>query len=306
MGENRSILTVLGSILGLVILIFVIRQAVGYYQKGASEFQEMQRQAGAPVLLSETLHNSDEMSLTTELTATTAAVTSAVTTTAEMTSTAGMTATEGVTATEGITATEGVTATTPVTTSAAVTTTSASTTTSALTATVPTTTSSALTTTAPVTTTEAVAPSAAVTTAASITETAAVTEAAAAEPTATEPEASAAEAATLTAPTPEEVAPIFTKAGCIGCHVIPNIPGAMGAVGPNLSEIGAVAATRVEGLSAVEYLHQSILEPNAFIAPECPSGPCLPGLMLQNLGDILTPEEIDMVVAYLATLGVEK
>ena len=301
MGENRSILTVLGSILGLVILIFVIRQAVGYYQEGAAEFQEMQRQAGAPVLLSETLHDSEdeeagaaeEMTTTVGLTETVAATTP-VTTTAEMTSTAD------------VTATADITATTPVTTAAALTTTSASTTTTGLTTTddlttteltttVPITASESVTTTAPVTTADSVAPSATVTTAASITETA----------VAAEPEAQTTEDAILNAPTPEEVAPIFTKAGCIGCHVIPNVPGAAGAVGPNLSEIGVVAATRVEGLSAVEYIYQSILEPDAFIAPECPAGPCLPGLMLQNLGDVLTPEEIDMVVAYLATLGVE-
>jgi hypothetical protein len=46
-----------------------------------------------------------------------------------------------------------------------------------------------------------------------------------------------------------------------------------------------------------------LLNPNAFIAPECPAGPCLPNLMVQNLGDTLTTEEIDTIVAYLASLG---
>ncbi len=302
MGENRSVLTVLGSLLGLVILIFVIRQAVGYYQEGALEFKEMQRQAGAPVLLSETLHSSEgeeagaaeEITATVELTETTVATTTALTTTT------------GITGTEGMTGTEGITATAVVTTAEAVTTTSESTTATSLTTTVPITASESVTTTAPVTASEAVTTSAPVTTSAAATSTESISETA----VVTESEAAAdeapAESVALSVPTPEEVAPIFTKAGCIGCHVIPDIPGAMGAVGPNLSEIGVVAATRVEGLSAVEYIHQSILEPNAFIAPECPAGPCLPGLMIQNLGDILTPEEIDSVVAYMASLGVEK
>jgi len=144
-----------------------------------------------------------------------------------------------------------------------------------------------------------------------VTATETVAEAPAEEPVAEEPvaeapaEEPAAEPVAMTVPTPEEVTPVFVKAGCIGCHVVPGIPGAVGAVGPNLSEIGVVGATRIDGYTVEEYLYESLLNPNAYIAPECPTGPCLPGLMIQNLGDILTAEEIDMVVAYLATMGVE-
>lgn len=102
---------------------------------------------------------------------------------------------------------------------------------------------------------------------------------------------------------PAEVIAIFTKGTCFACHVIPGMPTAVGQVGPNLSNIGLTAATRIEGYSAEEYLRESLLEPNAFIASECPTGPCLPNLMVQNLGESLTTEEIDTIVAYLGSIG---
>ncbi len=81
-----------------------------------------------------------------------------------------------------------------------------------------------------------------------------------------------------------------------------SVPGAVGLLGPNLDNVGATAGTRVPGLSASDYLHQSIIDPNAFIAPDCPLGACLANVMLPNLADILTPDEIDTIVAYLSTL----
>ena len=125
-------------------------------------------------------------------------------------------------------------------------------------------------------------------------------------------EAPAAEApaANTEAPAPAQAAPVdmaavtaaVTKGTCGACHVIPGIDIAVGQIGPDLSSIGAEAGTRVPGLSAAEYIHQSILDPNAVIAPKCPTGACLPGIMLPNLGELLTPAEIDTIVGYLLTL----
>ena len=70
-----------------------------------------------------------------------------------------------------------------------------------------------------------------------------------------------------------------------------------------MTNIGAEAATRVEGLSAFEYIHQSIVEPLAFNAPECPFGPCVLGTMPASLADALSEEEREMIVTYLASLG---
>jgi len=312
MSKNRSVLTALGSILGLIILIFIVREAVGFYQQGADEFKEMQRQAGGPILLSETLNSDEEAEAgATEALTATVGLTETATT---VTETTAITATAPITTSAAMTATKSITASAAVTTSEAVTATEASTDEVAATAAV--TTSEELTSSTPVTTGEVVTTDEASTEPVAVAEPEAVAEAEATEeetaaPEATEEEAApseapAAEEVALTVPIPEEVAPIFVKAACTGCHVIPDVPGAVGAVGPDLSEIGLVGATRVEGLSAVEYIRQSILDPNAFIAPECPTGPCLPGLMIQNLGDVLTPEEIDHVVAYLSSMGVEQ
>ncbi|MEZ4660575.1 MAG: c-type cytochrome [Caldilineaceae bacterium] len=123
-------------------------------------------------------------------------------------------------------------------------------------------------------------------------------------------EAPAEDAAPAAAEAPAEAAPvdmaavttIVTKGTCGACHVIPGVDIAVGMIGPDLSNIGAEAGTRVPGLSAEEYIRQSIMEPNAVIAPKCPTGDCLPGIMLPNLAEILAPEEIDTIVGYLLTL----
>lgn len=92
------------------------------------------------------------------------------------------------------------------------------------------------------------------------------------------------------------------KGGCVACHTIPNIPNAVGQVGPNLSNIGVDAATRRDGYSAEEYIRESLMEPSAFTASECPLGPCVAGTMPQLN---LEQSEIETLVSYLSTLGVE-
>ena len=91
----------------------------------------------------------------------------------------------------------------------------------------------------------------------------------------------------------------YAAAGCAGCH---GEPGGAGLVGPNLGGIATRAATRVPGLSAEEYIHQSIVQPNAFVVPECPSGPCAPNLMPATYEQTLSPAELDGLVQYLLTL----
>ncbi len=83
-------------------------------------------------------------------------------------------------------------------------------------------------------------------------------------------------------------------AGCSACHTIDSVAQARGQVGPDLSVVGA-RLTEPE-------LRQSIVDPNAVIAAECPTGPCLPGIMLQNFADTLTPGQIDDLVSFLSGL----
>ena len=99
------------------------------------------------------------------------------------------------------------------------------------------------------------------------------------------------------------------KGGCAACHVIPGVPGAVGVIGPDLSEIGEKVAERIEageysGMAKTveEYLHESIQSPDAFIAPNCPSGPCGAGVMPASLAQTLSADELNGIVKYLASL----
>jgi hypothetical protein len=52
----------------------------------------------------------------------------------------------------------------------------------------------------------------------------------------------------------------------------------------------------VEGLSAEDYLHQSILEPDAYVVSGFPEG-----TMPKVWGDVLSDEQVDQLIAYLLT-----
>lgn len=99
------------------------------------------------------------------------------------------------------------------------------------------------------------------------------------------------------------------KGGCAACHVIPGVPGAVGTIGPDLSKIGAEAADLIAtgkytGMAKTteEYIAESIQAPDAFIAADCPSGPCVKGVMPASLAQTLSAQELDAVVKYLASL----
>ncbi len=100
-------------------------------------------------------------------------------------------------------------------------------------------------------------------------------------------------------PGPEEAADpvargrtVFNERGCGGCHTIDGL--SAGIVGPNLTQIGMVAETRMPGASAADYLRQSILDPNAFVVEGFPSN-----VMPQNFGELITPEQLDDLIAFL-------
>ncbi len=110
------------------------------------------------------------------------------------------------------------------------------------------------------------------------------------------------------APTPtprpiqgEAAEDVILNAGCGACHKIGSL-GEAHKVGPDLSTIGAVAATRIAGMTAEAYLRQSILAPNAYIVPDCPNAPCIANIMPRDYETRLSPQQIDTIVAYLLTL----
>ncbi len=85
-----------------------------------------------------------------------------------------------------------------------------------------------------------------------------------------------------------------TNASCRICHSLQ--PGVT-LVGPSFAGIASRAGERVPGLSAEAYLYQSITDPDAYVVEGFPSG-----LMVPNLAEILTEEQIDDLIAFLLTL----
>ncbi len=101
----------------------------------------------------------------------------------------------------------------------------------------------------------------------------------------------------------------FQKGGCSACHVIPGVPGAVGTIGPDLSQIGQAVKARLEkgeytGMAKTveDYLTESIQSPDAFIAPACPTGPCGKGVMPASLAQSLNADELSAIVQYLGAL----
>jgi len=89
---------------------------------------------------------------------------------------------------------------------------------------------------------------------------------------------------------------IGENAGCVSCH---SLETDMVIVGPSMAAFALEAEKGGEdlGITAEEFIRQSILEPNAVI-PEGFS----PDTMPQNWGEVLTGEQIDNLVAYLMSL----
>ena len=93
----------------------------------------------------------------------------------------------------------------------------------------------------------------------------------------------------------------FNRGGCGNCHIIPGAPGADGEVGPDLTMLGKVASTRKPKTTAKEYIRESILDPDAFVAP----GGFEKGVMPRKFGITLSDDDLNALVDYLASLGVD-
>ena len=83
--------------------------------------------------------------------------------------------------------------------------------------------------------------------------------------------------------------------GCAACHTIEGV--AAGLVGPDQTHIGTEAATRKPGLSAREYITESIRDPEAFV----PTGVerALPGVMTPALTANLSDDQVNALVEFL-------
>jgi cytochrome c2 len=79
--------------------------------------------------------------------------------------------------------------------------------------------------------------------------------------------------------------------GCATCHSLDGTQ----LVGPTMQGVADRAATRVEGKSAADYLHESIVEPNAYVVEGYVEG------VMQSYKD-LSEAQLNDLVAYLLTL----
>ena len=89
--------------------------------------------------------------------------------------------------------------------------------------------------------------------------------------------------------------------GCSTCHS--TEPGKV-LVGPSLANIGTQAAEIIKNSdykgkaqTAADYIHESIVDPNAYVTEGFSAG-----IMYQNYSKDLTSQQIDDLVAYLMTL----
>lgn len=98
---------------------------------------------------------------------------------------------------------------------------------------------------------------------------------------------------------PEGVPASFVTT-CGICHTVADA-GTTGVIGPELTHIGTIAATEraaATGLSAEEYIRESILDPAAYISPGYTP------LMTAGLHEVLG-DDYEAVVAYLLSLTEE-
>ena len=91
---------------------------------------------------------------------------------------------------------------------------------------------------------------------------------------------------------PEAGNELFVSQGCSACHLL----GEDRVIGPGLADIDTRAATRVEDLTAEQYICQSIVDPGAYVVEGFPNA--MPG----TFGDVLSEQGIRDLIAYLLTL----
>lgn len=80
---------------------------------------------------------------------------------------------------------------------------------------------------------------------------------------------------------------------CAGCHSVENDARL---VGPGLLSVAERAETRVEGMTAAEYLYQSIVDPSALVVAGYFN------MMPKDFGQLYSDEEINALVAYMLSL----
>jgi hypothetical protein len=87
--------------------------------------------------------------------------------------------------------------------------------------------------------------------------------------------------------------------GCSACHGDPKVPDSNN-IGPHLGGIADKAGSRVKDLRAEQYIYESIIEPDAFIAPECKGGvPCEAPTAMPEYSSLVTVQDAADLLAYM-------
>jgi mono/diheme cytochrome c family protein len=90
-----------------------------------------------------------------------------------------------------------------------------------------------------------------------------------------------------------------TRFACASCHGDPGLPGS-NTVGPSLDGFALTAGSRVPGQNALEYAYQSILAPNAFIAPVCAKGqPCARPSAMPVYSEVMSQQDMADLLQFL-------
>ena len=87
---------------------------------------------------------------------------------------------------------------------------------------------------------------------------------------------------------------VYRQKSCASCH---QIGGDGGTVGPPLTHIGTVAASRKPGASAEDYIRESLLDPGAYVVPG------FPDTMPRGLVRDMSQEDFDDLVLFLLRLN---
>lgn len=88
---------------------------------------------------------------------------------------------------------------------------------------------------------------------------------------------------------------VYRAMNCASCHDA-SLSNLFRPVGPSLNEAGLVGGKRVPGMSAEDYLRQSITDPGAYVVPGYPDS------MPRGIDEGLSAEDLAALVAYLASL----
>ena len=84
-------------------------------------------------------------------------------------------------------------------------------------------------------------------------------------------------------------------AGCGACHTVEGV--SAGLVGPDLSHLGTDAGSRKPGMTAREFIEESIRDPQAFVASGVERS--IPGIMTKAITSGLSDDQVNALVEFL-------